>query len=567
MSNYSDYRQLYSHESALFSEKKDGIVYTPDWLAQEMLYHLLDVRLFSTCSSHEYRVLFANCFKQVAGDIPSAFFNWLLEAIRPLKILDLSCGSGVLLLTYLDFYKRVIGLSDYHCDEKILLEEVIDHCIYGVDINPQAIGILNETLTLFCESNTLEVKKFNLWIANSLIAPILECSYFDLIIGNPPYIGEKYHTDIFAEVKATEFGSKYYEGKMDYFYFFIYKGYELLKPDGVLTYVTSNYFLTADGAIGLRQFINESFFLHRYVDYEEARIFPEKKLHGCTYCLTKWPIEMIEYYKIGLEKVKAFNSEAIFKSNGSIRFVLSDEANHRLKKLEQLKIDDLGVLYSVNQGIVSGADKAYVIDQEAVSHLPATLQAKTVKFYKNSDIGHFKVSGQTHRRLIYFTDELDDEATQYFEPFRDILIKRREVKKGIRKWYQLTWPRNKSMFELPKIVAPQRASSNRFAYVEGAFYASADVYYISERDHSPYSLKVLALLLNSSVYKEWLLQLGKRKGNLLELYATPLKALPIIKLSATDVQSLELLATDLDFSNIDVNDTILKIDHILNHYL
>jgi len=562
-----DYRQLYSHESALFSEKKDGIVYTPDWLAKEMLFHLLDERLFADHPSHEYRALFADWFKQVAGEIPSAFFNWLLEAIRPLKILDLSCGSGVLLLTYLDFYKKVIGLSEARKDEKLLLEEALNDRIFGVDINLKAINIFKETLSVFCLSHSLEVNTFNLWSVNSLTTPLFETAYFDLIIGNPPYIGEKYHTDIFAEVKATEFGSKYYEGKMDYFYFFIYKGYELLKPNGVLTYVTSNYFLTADGAVKLRQFIKGSFFLQRFVDYGDERIFPEKKLHGCTYCLSKMPTDDIAFYQMDYEKVKSFKTESVFKSNGSIRFVLSDASNHMIQKLDQLKIDSLGVLYSVNQGIVSGADKVYVLNQEKVNLLPTALQDKIVRFYKNSDIGHFKTNAETDRRLIYFTEALDEETAMYFEPYREVLEKRREVKKGIRKWYQLTWPRNKSLFEMPKIVAPQRASSNRFAYVEKPFYASADVYYISMRESSPYSLKVLALILNSSFYKEWLLQLGKRKGSLLELYATPLKAMPVIRLTESDIHTLELLATQIETETFEVQEMINKVDSILSRYL
>lgn len=42
---------------------------------------------------------------------------------------------------------------------------------------------------------------------------------FDIIITNPPYIGEKGHKEIFREIKQGTLG-KYYQGKMDLFYFF-----------------------------------------------------------------------------------------------------------------------------------------------------------------------------------------------------------------------------------------------------------------------------------------------------------------------------------------------------------
>ena len=45
---------------------------------------------------------------------------------------------------------------------------------------------------------------------------------------------------------------------MDYLYFFIEKGIELLKKDGVLSYITTNYWLRADGANKLRETIKDN---------------------------------------------------------------------------------------------------------------------------------------------------------------------------------------------------------------------------------------------------------------------------------------------------------------------
>ena len=43
---------------------------------------------------------------------------------------------------------------------------------------------------------------------------------FDVVIGNPPYVGEKGHKEMFQEIAATSFGEKFYYGKVDLFYFF-----------------------------------------------------------------------------------------------------------------------------------------------------------------------------------------------------------------------------------------------------------------------------------------------------------------------------------------------------------
>ena len=40
---------------------------------------------------------------------------------------------------------------------------------------------------------------------------------FDLIIGNPPYVGQKGHKEIFQEIKVTSLGKKYHQRRMDLF--------------------------------------------------------------------------------------------------------------------------------------------------------------------------------------------------------------------------------------------------------------------------------------------------------------------------------------------------------------
>jgi adenine-specific DNA-methyltransferase len=63
--------------------------------------------------------------------------------------------------------------------------------------------------------------KASLWFDSAWMFGIEEG--FDIIIANPPYIGEKGNEGIFHEVVKTDFGKKYYSRWMDYFYFFFHK--------------------------------------------------------------------------------------------------------------------------------------------------------------------------------------------------------------------------------------------------------------------------------------------------------------------------------------------------------
>ena len=62
---------------------------------------------------------------------------------------------------------------------------------------------------------------------------------FDIVIGNPPYIGEKGNEIIFQEVQKTKLGKNYYTRWMDYFYFFFHQGINITKNHGTINYITT----------------------------------------------------------------------------------------------------------------------------------------------------------------------------------------------------------------------------------------------------------------------------------------------------------------------------------------
>ena len=97
---------------------------------------------------------------------------------------------------------------------------------------------------------------------------------FDIVIGNPPYIGEKGNKEMFHEVKVTDFGRRFYQRRMDYFYFFIAKGLEILNTNGILSFITTNYWTTATGGQKLlRPFLKENANIKRFINFGEYKIF------------------------------------------------------------------------------------------------------------------------------------------------------------------------------------------------------------------------------------------------------------------------------------------------------
>jgi hypothetical protein len=80
---------------------------------------------------------------------------------------------------------------------------------------------------------------------------------------------------------------------------------------------------------------------------------------------------------------------------------------------------------------------------------------------------------------------------------------------------------------------PYRAHKNLFALAPKPVYSSRDVFYISLKEKSDhFSIETLVSILNSKLIYFWLYNRGKRKGETLELYFTPLSEIPISKISS-----------------------------------
>ena len=94
---------------------------------------------------------------------------------------------------------------------------------------------------------------------------------FDCIIGNPPYIQlQKMGTDADALQKM---GYKTYERTGDIYCLFYEMGMELLKPNAMLSFITSNKWMKAGYGQSLRNHISSNYDPIQLIDFANNKIF------------------------------------------------------------------------------------------------------------------------------------------------------------------------------------------------------------------------------------------------------------------------------------------------------
>ncbi|MDE6000328.1 MAG: N-6 DNA methylase [Bacteroidaceae bacterium] len=278
---------------------------------------------------------------QVIGcTIPeTALKNIPTSDILNLKIVDIACGSGAFLVGVFDHLTKELenridrgeeiapGFVVQVGNRSLMTLEgrraVINHCLYGVDINPEAVEVAKMSLSLklidsylqsdfeaagLLGSQILQGIGANIKCGNSLVGEDIQTMYpsilkdvaqlqatnafdwhasfpdvfekggFDYVVGNPPYVEVKNYNVALpymaAYVKGFYASAK--NGKTDLAMPFIEQGVRLLNEHGRLGYIVQKRFFKADYGKGVRKLLTSEHLLNGIYDYEETNLFANR---------------------------------------------------------------------------------------------------------------------------------------------------------------------------------------------------------------------------------------------------------------------------------------------------
>lgn len=522
------YKKIFSMDKEMFSDlyikylekhkgKESGIVYTP--------YEIADYIVKNTIKAED---IIENPY---------------------IKILDPSCGCGNILLACFMYLKEVyeINLEEINIKNNLklskseIMKHIIDNNMFGFDLDRNALKILVIDLyniTHYFNKDNLINKDF--LMDESVIK-------HDVIIGNPPYIG---HKAINKEYRK-ELKKKYkniYKDKGDIFYCFFQSALNSLNKKGKLAFITSRYFIEAPSGEELRKILKEVCSLYKIVDFYGIRPFKKAGIDPVIiFLINEQEInENIEIIKpiqnLPSNKEKFYNSLFHSKGNHYNKFfisknllnnkgwILRDEKERNIiSKIEEKSFTHLSNICESYQGIITGCDKAFVVDDKIIEE--DNLEKNIIKpWIKSSYIEKNYI--KKHNKYLIYSDCIGKEeeypnAIKHIEKQKAKLLERRECKFGVRKWYELQWGRKQEIFEMEKIIFPYKSSNNRFILDKGKYF-SADVYCLILRKNVPFTYTYLISLLNSKVYQYYFQTFAKKLGdNIYEYYPNNLMRLCI----------------------------------------
>ena len=577
--------------------KKDGVFYTPSRITRGIVEksigeYLNDKKLeigfeklpeLTDESIETQRGLSAKAEKHLA------FWREYRSKVLSIKVIDPACGSGAFLIAAYDYLKKELDeINDRIADLKGRTQELFDgdemydasreneyliKCLYGVDLNPESVEISKLSLWLrtLTKDKPLTNLDDNIKSGNSItefdfqeeFSEVFTKGGFDVVIGNPPYVEQKKIKDI-KHILEEKYDT--YNSIADLYCYFYELAVKMLKTGGVLGYITSNSWLNVDYGINIRKLLN-NYFIIEIEDHNGEKIFSDAQVETNIIILKKIERKNTDV-KIVLTKENKnfyFNQEEFVEEKG---FLFLDNNLEKLRK----RLDENGEplknwKIKMNRGIVTGLDKAFIIEKEQYDDLikkdrknkeiiAPLLRGKNIGRYE-CDFKDLYLVGTFPAKKINIDDY--PSLKSYLETFLPGIQQtgKPNRKKTSNKWFETQDAiAYYEEFEKEKLIWAKMTKTSKFTYDTKGYYIPVTGFImVGEK------LKYLLAMLNSKLIEFAFLNLygGKTLGEALDFRISFLEKLPIL----VPTQEQEEYLTDLVDKMLESKEKLSKLNKLL----
>ncbi|MBA7525287.1 hypothetical protein ES705_17438 [subsurface metagenome] len=365
---------------------------------------------------------------------------------------------------------------------------------------------------------------------------------FDIVIANPPY-----------GASSSESEKKYLKKRYEHiverirnsFLYFLGLSHELLRAKGIISYIIPNEFLFQIYMTKARTyFLNHSKFIYAFNIGEN--VF-EAIVPVCLIAIKKdvignYQIPVADFRSMTLNELDNRLQTGIFDTTSknmvlhTVNSVFSfNLRNTRLvNKLIETCQSFSSFCDAVSNGICTSCDDVYIVKKNfAEENGFETLFVKPC--IRGGQFTRYFCPSDTRDRVLYITKSFDSQKgkaiLKYLNKYRDLLVRKSvEKKKGNRPWHILFRARDKTLFQVPKIMFRQTGDSIIACIDEKTNYYginSVNIAILKSEfvDRRYFLLGLLNAKLTTFIYRE----ISQEGGRVLaEVKPQRIRALPIV---------------------------------------
>ena len=446
---------------------------------------------------------------------------------RQLKTVDPACGSGLFLRTQLEL----------QCDpahdgvDSQAIESAFENA-WGIDIDGNASQATRLSLaSLYLVLTGKLPRRLNIFTADSFghyeSHPELR-GYFDAVIVNPPFLSVESLGDDDRQ-RITEFMSDDATGRIDSYLAYLRLSLELLRPGGYGLFVLPHSFLISRSGSRMRRRIADEASILCLADLSAIRVFGDVGSYVILLAFRKDPEGMKERPPAGIVKCQDFVGHAFedFLDGRQVEtplysvyevgqeefsepeWIILPPVESRVRR-KMRNLPSLSDLAHVQQGLITGADDIFIVDESAV---PDGEHNVFRPLLADREMRRYDVPERTAKSVFYpvvdgrklTEDELRNgypQTWQHLMTHREKLEARKPVIRGNAKWWELAWPRNPRRLFRSKITTPHLVITPKFSLdLSGRYAVSHTLMVVPKEDRLEQELlRFLLAVMNSPVF-------------------------------------------------------------------
>lgn len=518
----------------------------------------------------------------VDEETPSPLPNLDYKIMQGNSLIESFMGVDLSKLTYEKEYKKDKGEISLFDDEKNRLQKTVSYLLssyYSCSDHDRKVKLqqeISDTINKQLEAqaydptilaklkdiNLAENNKFFLW--HTWFSDVFnreDKEGFDIMIGNPPYIKELGNEKIFAPVINSSFGKKYHAGKMDYWYYFLHKSIESISKSGIISFITSRYWINSTGAKKIIKHVSEETSFLNIVDIGKLKVFDNVVGHHMISILTKdTSRDTCKYFAIS-DDVKNL-IKGIYTSQ---RFIKRKDLfiNNEIVLENRIATNTTQILSdicNVAQGVVEASDKIsskmynkkplpnhhvgegiFVLsfDEYSKLNLSAAEKSIIVAFEDDGCLSRYCVNYGITRKLIYADAQNRHKiATDVkFLNLKKHLDNMSDYITSTYKPYGLHRARKYSDFTQPKLIGPSMFVQPCYCYDDQNLFVGMSYNIITPKDGT--NLLFILGIINSKYAQDWFYSNAKHRGAGVDVGVDKLRTFPIA--SATKSQQQQII--------------------------